>query len=72
MKRKVPPREIEIGPNSVISVTPRAHAFRYPTGIAINERDEVFVSDQQGVQNCFNEINYLVEGAHYYTPVVLT
>ena len=44
------------------------HAFRYPTGIAINERDEVFVSDQQGVQNCFNEINYLVEGAHYGVP----
>ena len=44
------------------------HAFRYPTGIAINERDEVFVSDQQGVQNCFNEINYLVAGAHYGVP----
>lgn len=49
-------------------VAPIGHAFRYPTGIAINERDEVFVSDQQGVQNCFNEINYLVEGAHYGVP----
>lgn len=49
-------------------ITPIGHAFRYPTGIAINERDEVFVSDQQGVQNCFNEINYLVEGAHYGVP----
>ena len=68
LKRKVPPREIEIGPVSVISVTAQAHAFRYPTGIAINEQDEVFVSDQQGVQNCFNEINYLVEGAHYGVP----
>ena len=48
--------------------TPFGHAFRYPTGIAINEQDEVFVSDQQGVQNCFNEINYLVEGAHYGVP----
>ncbi|MBC7821156.1 MAG: hypothetical protein IAG10_30075, partial [Planctomycetaceae bacterium] len=47
---------------------PIAHAFRYPTGLAINDRDEVFVSDQQGVQNCFNEINYLVEGAHYGVP----
>ena len=68
LKRKVPPREVEIGPVSVISVTAQAHAFRYPTGLAINERDEVFVSDQQGVQNCFNEINYLVEGAHYGVP----
>ncbi len=49
-------------------ITPVGHAFRYPTGIAINERDEVFVSDQQGVQNCFNEINYLVEEAHYGVP----
>lgn len=49
-------------------ITPIGHAFRYPTGLAINERDEVFVSDQQGVQNCFNEINYLVEGAHYGVP----
>ena len=51
-----------------IGPQPFGHAFRYPTGIAINERDEVFVSDQQGVQNCFNEINYLVEGAHYGVP----
>ena len=50
---------------SAIGPHPIGHAFRYPTGIAINDRDEVFVSDQQGVQNCFNEINYLVEGAHY-------
>jgi len=50
------------------ALTPIGHAFRYPTGIAINERDEVFVSDQQGVQNCFNEINYLVGGAHYGVP----
>lgn len=49
-------------------ITPVGHAFRYPTGLAISEWDEVFVSDQQGVQNCFNEINYLVEGAHYGVP----
>ncbi len=57
----------EEGPFS-LGPTPIGHAFRYPTGIAINERDEVFVSDQQGVQNCFNEVNYLVEGAHYGVP----
>ena len=57
-----------VSPFFKTSISPVGHAFRYPTGIAINDRDEVFVSDQQGVQNCFNEINYLVEGAHYGVP----
>jgi hypothetical protein len=60
-----PPQQMQ---GRLSAATPIGHAFRYPTGLAINERDEVFVSDQQGVQNCFNEINYLVEGAHYGVP----
>ena len=68
LRQILDPRTVrEEGPFS-LGPTPIGHAFRYPTGIAINERDEVFVSDQQGVQNCFNEINYLVEGAHYGVP----
>jgi hypothetical protein len=66
--RKTWPDDLALRPHTVAALTPMGHAFRYPTGIAINERDEVFVSDQQGVQNCFNEINYLVEGAHYGVP----
>ncbi len=50
------------------SVEPAGHAFRYPTGIAINEDDEIFVTDNQGVQNTFNEINHLVQGRHYGVP----
>ncbi len=68
LRKQEPPKEIERRPITVMSLTALGHAFRYPTGIAINDRDEVFVSDQQGVQNCFNEINYLVEGAHYGVP----
>lgn len=49
-------------------VTPLAHAFRYPTGLAITPDDQIFVSDNQGVQNTFNEINHLVEGASYGVP----
>jgi mono/diheme cytochrome c family protein/glucose/arabinose dehydrogenase len=49
-------------------VTPLGHGFRYPTGMAITPDDEVFVSDNQGVQNTFNEINHLVEGASYGVP----
>lgn len=44
------------------------HAFRYPTGLAINSKDEIFISDQQGVQNTFNEINFLIPGKAYGVP----
>ena len=49
-------------------VTPLGHGFRYPTGLAITPDDDVFVSDNQGVQNTFNEINHLVAGASYGVP----
>lgn len=49
-------------------ITPLGSAFRYPTGLAITADDQVFVSDNQGVQNTFNEINHLVEGGHYGVP----
>lgn len=50
------------------NVTPLGHGFRYPTGLAITPDDQVFVSDNQGVQNTFNEINHLVEGGFYGVP----
>ena len=50
------------------TIEPMAYAFRYPTGIAINEGDEIFVTDNQGVQNTFNELNHIVEGRHYGVP----
>ncbi len=49
-------------------VFPIAHALRYPTGIALDERERLFVTDNQGDQNPFNEINYLTEGGHYGVP----
>jgi len=50
------------------SITPFAHAMRYPTGIAINSKDQIFTSDNQGVQNTFNELNYVQFGKHYGVP----
>jgi len=50
------------------TLTPLGHQFRFPIGLAINAADEVFVSDNQGVQNPFNEINHLVEGGRYGVP----
>ncbi len=46
-------------------VEPVAHDLRYPTGLAIDQFDRVFMSDQQGVQNTFNEVNYLIPGRGY-------
>ena len=49
-------------------VEPVGHAFRYPTGLAIDAAGRIFVSDNQGVQNPFNEINHLVPGRNYGVP----
>jgi hypothetical protein len=49
-------------------VTVLGNGFRYPTGLAITPDDDVFVSDNQGVQNTFNEINHLVAGSFYGVP----
>ncbi|QDU07891.1 c-type cytochrome [Gimesia aquarii] len=49
-------------------IEPLGHAFRYPIGLGINSKDEIFVSDQQGVQNTFNEINFLIPGKAYGVP----
>ncbi|MBM83470.1 MAG: hypothetical protein CMJ78_23165 [Planctomycetaceae bacterium] len=57
---------LQISPKGV--VTPFAHEFRYPMGLAIDANDNVFATDNQGVQNCFNEINHLVRGRRYGVP----
>ncbi len=49
-------------------VEPVGHAFRYPTGLAIDAAGRIYVSDNQGVQNTFNEINHLVPGRNYGVP----
>lgn len=52
-------------------ITPVGHGFRYPTGLAIDAAGRIFISDNQGVQNTFNEINLLVPGGHYGVPSLL-
>jgi len=46
-------------------VQPFAHAFRYPTGLAMDAQGRLFASDNQGEQNCFNEINHIRDGQRY-------
>lgn len=45
-----------------------ARGLRYPTGLAIDDQDRLFVSDQQGVQNTFNELDYIQVGHRYGVP----
>ena len=52
------------------SVRTIATELRYPVGIATDPQGRVFTSDQQGVQNCFNEINHIVPGRAYGVPAL--
>ncbi len=54
---------LRIGPDR--RVEPFAHELRYPQGIALDGKDRLFVSDQQGVANTFNEINHIQHGRRY-------
>ncbi len=45
-----------------------ARGARYPTGLAANREGQIFFTDNQGVQNTFNEINHLVPGSRYGVP----
>ncbi len=45
-----------------------ARGLRFPTGLAANRRGDVFFTDNQGVQNTFNELNHLVRRARYGVP----
>lgn len=48
--------------------TPIAFSFRYPMGLALDSRGRLFATDNQGVQNTFNEINHIQPGRHYGVP----
>ena len=38
---------------------------RFPMGIAMNRRRQIFVTDNQGNYNPYNELNHVVDGAHF-------
>lgn len=68
------PKEVSRWRGKVVQISPEgvprpfSHAFRYPTGLAIDSQDRLFATDNQGVQNTFNEINHLRDGLHYGVP----
>ncbi len=57
---------LKIAPDGTPS--PFSHAFRYPTGLAIDSKGRLFATDNQGVQNTFNELNHLRQDAHFGVP----
>ena len=57
---------LRVKPGGSIEVVGRS--FRYPTGMAIDSHDRIFISDNQGVQNTFNEVNLLQNGGDYGVP----
>lgn len=50
------------------AVTPVAWSFRFPMGLAFDHHQNLFATDNQGVQNTFNEINHVIMGKHYGVP----
>ena len=50
------------------SVEAIGHELRYPIGLALDAKDRLFVSDQQGVQNTFNEIVCIERNQRYGVP----
>ncbi|MCA9229251.1 MAG: c-type cytochrome [Planctomycetales bacterium] len=51
--------------NREYQVRPLAMGLRFPVGIARSRRGELFVTDNQGQFNPYNELNYVVEGSHF-------
>jgi len=46
-------------------VKPLAMGLRFPVGIARSRSGELFVTDNQGQYNPYNELNHVVEGSHF-------
>lgn len=52
------------------SIEDIARGLRFPVGIAANSEGEIFFTDNQGVQNTFNELNHLVPFSRYGVPAL--
>jgi mono/diheme cytochrome c family protein len=50
------------------AIVPLATALRFPMGLALDRRQNLFATDNQGVQNTFNEINHIRPGKHFGVP----
>lgn len=57
---------IKIDPSG--NVIPLGMSMRYPMSIAMDRFGNIFATDNQGVQNTFNEINHILPNRHYGVP----
>jgi mono/diheme cytochrome c family protein len=54
--------------SSAGAIDPVAYSFRFPMGLAFDTHQNLFATDNQGVQNTFNELNHVISGKHYGVP----
>ncbi len=57
---------LKVAPGGLIS--PVAYSMRFPMGLAFDAEGRLYATDNQGVQNTFNEINHVIAGKHYGVP----
>jgi hypothetical protein len=49
-------------------IEPIAFSMRFPMGLAFDSHGRLFATDNQGVQNTFNELNHIQTGRRYGVP----
>ena len=62
---KLTPRKPTSDDRSKFKVEVISSGHRFPMGIARNREGELFVTDNQGNYNPFNELNHVKKGAHF-------
>jgi hypothetical protein len=66
--RITPPSQGGSAPEATANIEDLASGLRFSAGIAMNRDGAVFVTDNQGEQNTFNEINHLLPNSRYGVP----
>ncbi|MEX0819088.1 MAG: c-type cytochrome, partial [Pirellulaceae bacterium] len=62
---KLSPRQATAADPRLFGINELTAGHRFPMGIARNREDEMFVTDNQGNYNPFNELNHVVTGKRY-------
>lgn len=62
---KLTPREPTTGNSRPFDIEAITAGHRFPMGIALNRAGQLFVTDNQGNYNPFNELNYVRAGKHF-------
>ena len=62
---RLAPRTTSPDDPRLFEVEPLTGGHRFPIGIALNRHGALFVSDNQGNYNPFNELNHVIKGSRY-------